>query len=169
MILYFVTQSTFKYNIMKNVRIHLSVFLLLLLLSGITAFPIRSEIAFLHEYREILPPLLSNWITQLYTNISSTPLVMLYGTDWLAFAHIVIALFFIPVYIDPEKHKINLKIGMLACLLIFPLAFICGPLRNIPFFHQLIDCSFGVFGFLYLYFIFSKINQIHKKNENLPA
>ncbi len=154
---------------MKTIRLHLSLFILLLLLSGITAFPIQTEIAFLQDHKHIFPPLLSAWITQLYTNILSTPSVMLYGTDWLAFAHIVIALFFIPVYLDPVKHKINLRIGMLACLLIFPLAFVCGPIRNIPFFHQLIDCSFGVFGFIYLYFVFSKINQIQKKHENIPA
>lgn len=85
---------------------------------------------------------------------------MLYGTDWLAFAHIVISLFFIPVILKPIHYKHNLIVGIISCVLIFPLAFVCGPIRGIPFFHQLIDCLFGLFGFLYLYFILRKINQL---------
>lgn len=169
MIIYFAFQSTFKYNTMNSIRFHLSVFLLLLLLSGITAFPLQTEIRFLYEHRELFPPGLSEWISRLHTILFNTSSVILYGTDWLAFAHIVIALFFIPVYLDPVKYRLNLKIGMLACLLIFPLALVCGYIRNIPFFHQLIDCSFGAIGFVYLLFISSKINQVQHKHEQLPA
>jgi len=35
-----------------------------------------------------------------------------------------------------------------ACVGVIPLALICGPLRGIPFYWQLIDCSFGVVGFI---------------------
>jgi hypothetical protein len=40
---------------------------------------------------------------------------------------------------------------MIACVAIIPLAFICGPIRQIPFYWRLIDCSFGVFGIIPLY------------------
>ena len=145
---------------MKTIRTHLAIFILLLLLSGITAFPLQPEIMILYFHQGELPSSLQVWISKLFYTILSTPSIMLYGTDWLAFAHIVISLFFIPVFINPSKHKVNLIIGMIACVLIFPLAFICGPIRGIPFFHQLIDCSFGVIGFLYLYFILNKINSL---------
>jgi hypothetical protein len=36
--------------------------------------------------------------------------------------------------------------GMIACILVIPLALICGPIRGIPFYWRLIDCSFGVLG-----------------------
>lgn len=134
----------------------------ILMLSGITAFPIQTEIDFLYTHINSFPSFFNDWITRLYTNIHSTPDVMFYGTDWLAFAHIIIALFFVPVYLDPVKHKANLYVGMVACLLVFPLAFICGPIRNIPFFHQLIDCSFGIIGILYLYFILQRINKLKR-------
>jgi hypothetical protein len=49
---------------------------------------------------------------------------------------------------------------MVACAAVFFLAFICGPIRGIPFFHQLIDCSFGFFGFFPLYYVYRKINSI---------
>jgi len=144
----------------RKIRMVLTVFIILLALSGITAFPIRTEIKFLVDHISAFPPFFQNWIMQLSASIQQTPDVMLYGTDWLAFAHIIIALFFIPVFIDPVKYKINLRIGMAACLLVFPLAFICGPIRDIPFFHQLIDCSFGLIGITFLYYVHSRINKL---------
>lgn len=144
----------------KKIRMVLVAFIILLALSGITAFPVRTEIKFLVDHISAFPQFLQNWIMQLSSSIQQTPDVMLYGTDWLAFAHIIIALFFIPVFIDPIKYKINLQIGMVACILVFPLAFICGPIRNIPFFHQLIDCSFGLIGICFLYFIYTRINKL---------
>lgn len=145
----------------RKIRMVLLMFVILLALSGITAFPIRTEIQFLVDHISSFPPFFQNWIMELSTSIQQTPDVMLYGTDWLAFAHIIIALFFIPVFLDPIKYKINLQIGMAACILVFPLAFICGPIRNIPFFHQLIDCSFGLIGICFLYFVYTRINKLN--------
>ncbi len=147
---------------MKTIKLHLALFMFILMLSGITAFPIQTEIDFMYKHHTSFPPVFTEWITKLYTNLHSTPDVMFYGTDWLAFAHIIITLFFVPVYLDPVKHKAILYVGMIACMLVFPLAFICGPIRHIPFFHQLIDCSFGVIGILYLYFILHCINKLKR-------
>jgi hypothetical protein len=36
--------------------------------------------------------------------------------------------------------------GLIACVLVPMLALVCGPLRGIPFYWRLIDCSFGVIG-----------------------
>lgn len=148
----------------RKINLLLGSFITLLILSGITAFPIHSEIEFLFKLRYDFPDFMTNWIEQLHELISATPTVMFYGTDWLAFAHIIISLFFIPLFKNPIQHQVNLKIGIIACIAIFPLAFICGPIRNIPFFQQLIDCSFGVFGGALLIYINSLINTF--KNEN---
>lgn len=146
---------------MKAIRVHLILFISLLAISGLTAFPIETEINFMMRHINSFPIFFQDWIKSLYSDIHNTPAVMFYGTDWLAFAHIIISLFFIPVYLNPKKYKINLKVGIAACFLIFPLAFICGPIRSIPFFHQIIDCSFGVFGSAYLYFILRKIDNLN--------
>lgn len=151
---------------MKTIRISIVLFVFLLILSGLTAFPLRTEMEFLFKHKDSFSPLFSGWIYQLKDVVDSTPDIALYGTDWLAFAHIIISLFFIPVLIDPVKYKVNLKVGMVACLAVFPLAFICGPIRGIPFFHQLIDCSFGVGGILLLLFIYRKINQLEKSTRH---
>lgn len=145
---------------LRKIRLGIVCFVILLVLSGITAFPIETEINFLYEHQHIFPDYMANWIAEIKMVIDSTPPLVFYGTDWLAFAHIIIALFFIPVYIDPIKYEINLKIAMLACLMVFPLAFICGPIRGIPFFHQLIDCSFGIIGILFLWWIVGLIKTL---------
>jgi len=78
---------------------------------------------------------------------------MAYGTDWLAFAHIVIAIFFIGPFVQPENNRWVIASGMIACGLVVLLALICGPIRGIPFYWRLIDCSFGVLGFIPLWFV----------------
>lgn len=143
-------------------------FIVLLLLSGITAFPLRTELLFLRQQSFLFPTWINVWIGQVAEAIDDTPELILYGTDWLAFAHIVIALFFVPVYRQPQRYIHNLEMGMLACAGVVPLAFICGPLRGIPFFHQLIDCSFGLFGILPLWFIHRKIKQLNQSTTTQP-
>ncbi|MGZ4038212.1 MAG: hypothetical protein ACXVPQ_10325, partial [Bacteroidia bacterium] len=140
----------------------------LLILSGLTAFPLRSEILFLNHHLHLFPPLLQDWISRVSAAINATPDLVLYGTDWLAFAHLVIAVFFIGVYIDPVRNKFIVLAGIIACIAVFPLALIMGPVRGIPFFHQLIDCSFGVFGSIPLFIIYKKINRLdHESNSSL--
>jgi hypothetical protein len=69
-----------------------------------------------------------------------------YGTDWLAFAHLVIAVAFIGPFIDPVRNKWIITFGLISCAGVIPLALIAGPIRGIPFPWRLIDCSFGIFG-----------------------
>ena len=57
-----------------------------------------------------------------------------YGTDWLAFGHIVIAVCFAGVIRDPIKNIWVVEFGMISCVLVIPLALICGHIRGIPFF-----------------------------------
>lgn len=71
-----------------------------------------------------------------------------YGTDWLAFAHIMIALFFIGPWQDPVANAWVLEVGLACCAGVIPLALVCGHLRGIPLYWRLADCSFGVFGSL---------------------
>ena len=49
---------------------------------------------------------------------------------------------------------------MIACGLVVPLALICGPLRGIPFFWRLIDCSFGILGIIPLWIARNDIRRI---------
>ena len=145
---------------LTKIRTALVIFIVLLVLSGVTAFPLRTEMDFLIRHKTAFPDFMSQWIEEIYTAVAKTPDLVLYGTDWLAFAHIIIALFFIPVYKDPVRYKANLLVAMTACGAVFLLAFICGPIRGIPFFHQLIDCSFGALGLIPLIYVYKKITQL---------
>ncbi len=136
------------------------VFIILLALSGITAFPLIAEADFLRAHINSFPGFFHAWIYTVYDSVHQTPSVVLYGTDWLAFAHIIISLFFIGVYKDPVRNKFSVDVGIMACFAVIPLAFICGPIRHIPFFHQLIDCSFGLIGMIPLFYIRKKIKNL---------
>lgn len=155
----------------KRVRILLGCFILLLLLSGVTAFPLQWEIGILVKllgpgtFMENLWPALAEWVAFVFQGLTEThqryPFIA-YGTDWLAFAHIVIAIAFVGPLRDPVKNIWVIEFGMIACVLVLPLALIFGPVRGIPFFWRLIDCSFGVFGFIPLWVTRNTIKRIEQ-------
>ncbi len=134
-----------------------------LVLSGATAFPLETELRWLLQYRPKMPQQLGTFINTVYEALHDTNLrypMLAYGYDWLAFAHLVIAMFFIGPLKDPVKNIWVIEWGMLACVAIFPLAFIAGAVRGIPFYWKCIDCSFGIFGILPLYIVWRWIKQL---------
>jgi hypothetical protein len=153
--------KTDKKHIFK-IRVWLILFIIFLILSGIIAFPIETELAWLSKHISFLPLDLQQWINTIYSAVKTTnenyPQLS-YGTDWLAFSHIVIATAFIGPLINPEKNIWVIQFGMIACVMVFPLAFIAGPIRGIPFYWQLIDCSFGVLGLIPLCAVYRLIKN----------
>ncbi len=152
----------------RQIRMVLIVFILLLVLSGVTAFPIETELNLLVEFKSILPYSCQHWLTTIHGAVAHTNKTypyLSYGTDWLAFAHLVIAVVFIGPLKDPVKNIWVIQFGMIACLMVFPLALIAGPIRGIPFFWQLIDCSFGLFGLIPLIYCYRKIRTLEKTIE----
>jgi len=153
-----------------KIRLLLLIFIAALLTAGITAFPIETEIRFLCEFLNISIEdpaanngILSYWLAQVAQGLIETNKAypfLAYGFDWLAFAHIVIAVLFIGPFIDPVKNIWIIYWGMFTCIAIIPTAFICGVIREIPFFWQLIDCSFGVFGIIPLLLCLKYIKQL---------
>jgi hypothetical protein len=150
----------------------LGLFMFALVVSGITAFPLQHELDSVVAIRglERVAPSdaasgFDRWIRTvrdgLYESYAKYPWLA-YGTDWLAFAHVVIAVFFIGPFIDPVRNVWVLRAGMIACLLVIPLALICGAIRGIPFGWRLIDCSFGVFGIIPLYYCLRLTRALEK-------
>lgn len=145
-----------QFNHLRRVRFWLTIFMVGLVLSGITAFPLQSEIrlldAMLHtsSLRAVANSVgLLWWIDRVYEGVSRTNArypFLAYGTDWLAFAHLVIAVAFIGPYIDPVRNKWVVTFGLIACAGVIPLALIAGAIRGIPLAWRLVDCSFGVVG-----------------------
>jgi hypothetical protein len=155
--------KTEERQLTKKIRRLIIFFIISLMLIGITAFPLEWELSILNEYSQYVPDTIKNWIYDVFNAISETNSkypFMSYGTDWLAFAHIVIAVVFIGPLKDPVRNIWVIQFGMIACIMIFPLAFICGPIRGIPFYWQLIDCSFGAIGIVPLYICYKNILKL---------
>jgi len=153
--------SKIRSQVMKAVL----AFVILLALSGITAFPLQWELNSFAPYAHHLPTFAQTWFDKIHAallhNGEHYP-YLAYGTDWLAFAHIVIAVAFYGPYRDPVKNIWVIQFGMIACLMVFPLAFIAGHFRGIPMFWRLIDCSFGVGGLILLSWIYAKIKILER-------
>lgn len=147
-------------NILRRIRFWLILFVIGLVLSGVTAFPLRWEVDLLDRFLQpdSLPqrlwPALADWIGRVDDALNHTETnypFLFYGTDWLAFAHLVIAVAFWGPLRDPVKNIWVIQFGMIACVMVIPLALIAGPIRGIPFWWRLIDCSFGAFGIVPLW------------------
>ena len=150
------------------IRKWIILFIVFLILSGVTAFPVEAELSFLMNHSFYLPELMKNWLTEIYNAVKETNFnhpYLSYGTDWLAYAHIVIATAFIGPLRDPVKNIWVIQFGMIACVMVFPLALIGGPIGHIPFFWQMIDCSFGIVGIIPLYICHKKIKILEVSNK----
>ena len=89
---------------LRRIRFWLGIFIAGLVLSGVTAFPLQSELGWLvsvlhtgalrtvAESIHLLP-----WVGRVHEGLVATNAqypFLAYGTDWLAFAHLVIAVAF---------------------------------------------------------------------------
>ena len=147
---------TGKSVLLNRIRLWLVVFMVGLVISGLTAFPLEHETALLNRLFGVTPvassiaePGLHTWLRRVHDGLAATNRsypFLAYGTDWLAFAHLVLAVAFIGPLRDPDRNRWVLTFGIIACAGVVPLALIAGAIRGIPFYWRLIDCSFGVFG-----------------------
>ena len=140
---------------LRRIRFWLAVFIIGLVVSGITAFPLQTELGWLVSIlrkagcSRLLNPLTCYRGSKSQRGPHATNAhypFLAYGTDWLAFAHLVIAVVFIGPYIDPVRNKWVITFGLIACAGVIPLALIAGHIRGIPLPWRLIDCSFGILG-----------------------
>jgi len=149
----------------RRIRFWLGAFIVGLALSGITAIPLTWELGILtrligHHFGG-----LSDWIFRVQDGLRETDArypFMAYGTDWLAFGHLMIAVAFIGPYLDPIRNRWTITFSLIACVCVLPWAFVFGPLRGIPFFWRLIDCSFGVVGLLPLLLVRRDIDRLSR-------
>lgn len=142
---------------MRRIRVNLLIVIAGLVLGGATAIPLELELRVLSQ--NIDHPWIIKVRDALIETYAKYPFIG-YGTDWLAFGHFVIAIAFIGPWREPVKNKWVVEFGMIACVLLVPYALIMGQVRDIPFGWRFIDCSFGVFGLLPLWFCRREINAL---------
>lgn len=154
-------------QLLKRVRVLLWLFIIGLVASGATAIPLETELKFLTQWTSDQSGL-GRWfirISQALVETNAKYPFIAYGTDWLAFAHFVIAIAFIGPLRDPVKNLWVIEFGMIACALVVPFALGMGAVRGIPFGWRLIDCSFGVFGIIPLWWCRKCIREVERLSQ----
>ena len=159
----------------NKIRYWLYFFIAGLFLSGVTAIPLEWQLEIINRFiglgteLESYFPGVSFWIDRIYTGLSVTykeyPFIA-YGTDWLAFAHIVLAILFVGPLRDPIKNIWVIEFGIICCILIFPFAMYFGSLREIPIIWRMVDCSFGLFGLIPLLIVYKEIKILEGLKYN---
>jgi len=148
-----------------KIRILISFFIFGLVLSGLTAFPIETQLSWIAGSNSLFSGPFQDFLDQAYAGIHYVnqhyPMIS-YGTDWLAFAHLVIAMVFIGPLRDPVRNIWVIEFGMLACIAVIPLALIAGYVREIPLFWRFLDCCFGIIGIIPLYICRSYIKKLER-------
>jgi hypothetical protein len=141
-------------GVLSWIRVWLTVVIVGLVASGVTAFPLEAELATaseaLHSGWMPFPEAWAGatvWVDRVYealvASYGSYPFLA-YGTDWLAFAHLAIAVAFLGPLRDPARNVWVIRWGLIMCVGIVPLALVAGAVRGIPWGWQLLDISFGV-------------------------
>ena len=164
---------------LRRIRVLLALFVVGLILSGVTAFPLgieaRAVDRFLHGpgwpvARHLT--FLTSWIDRVSSGLTVTyaryPFIA-YGTDWLAFGHLTIAVAFWGPYREPVRNIWVMNFGLIACAGVIPLALICAPLRHIPLWWIAVDSSFGVFGAIPLYAAYRLTRRLEDAARTTPA
>lgn len=154
-------------KIRRRIKVVVIFYMLALIISGATAIPAEAEIAVLLR---ITPEthfsytLLSKVYIALHEVGEHAPF-LLYGYDWLAFAHFMIAIAFTGVYKNPVRNIWVVEWGLVCCACVIPFALVAAPLRSLPWCWVAVDCSFGVFGCLPLWWCRRKIKQLEQEDK----
>jgi len=154
-----------KIILTRRIRVYMWIMITGLAISGITAFSIQTELGVLVNSTSNSYGLLHNWLNTVYHAVQYTNKTypyLSYGTDWLAFAHLLLAVLFIGPLKDPLKNNWVVEFGLIAAISIFPLAFIAGEIRGIPLFWRLIDCSFGIIAITVLLPCYRMIKKLER-------
>lgn len=158
-------------NELRRIRVWLVFFMAALLVSGLTAVPLVTLTAWLAEWTVPFGGALHAWAAQAaaaVAHVDATYPMLFYGTDWLAFAHVVIAIAFIGAWRDPVRNRWVIDWGLWCCALVVVLAFAWAPVRGIPFFWRCVDASFGVFGAWPLLRVRALIKRMETVQPALP-
>jgi hypothetical protein len=167
---------------LRRARVWIVVFVIGLVAAGLTAFPLVTESGWLvwwaTDHGSPLAGLAGHfpagveWARRVHTGLAATARsypFLAYGTDWLAFAHLVIAVAFVGPLRDPVRNVWVLDFGLIACAAILPLAAVCGPLRGLPLWWLPIDMSFGVFGAVPLWLARRHVKAVERSRTATAA
>jgi hypothetical protein len=149
-------------------------FIVGLVFSGLTAIPIMTQFElgvrwFGDDFRSssVLPGFVSDWLATAWAGVKSAnreaPFIW-YGTDWLAFGHVVIGVSMWGAVADPVRNRWLYKFAMIACVLVIPWALFFGSIRGIPLWWRGIDSMFGILGLIPAYLCWRWTGELEAMN-----
>ena len=155
---------------LKRAKIMLGVVCFGLLVSGITVWPAVQELklAVRIVWGDAGPSgVLHSFVLKAIEGLESVEAnypFMLYAHDWLAFAHIVLAILFAGAIRNPVKNIWIVQCGLIMCALVPVLAGICIPLRGLPLCWFWIDFAFAPAAALPLWIALSDIRKVEAES-----
>jgi hypothetical protein len=157
-------------SLRRRIKLLTWLFMAGLVLSGATAIPLQGELNLLVNLSGSTngSSELAHWLLRVRDALSQTQVqhpFLFYGTDWLAYGHFMIALVFVGALLDPVRNRWLFDFGLIACVLVIPCALVFGGIRGIPFWWRLIDCSFGVFGFIPLWLCRQWVKKLEEREK----
>jgi hypothetical protein len=136
-------------NDLKRAKRMLGLIVFGLVVSGVTIWPAVPELKMVvrivwgnGESTGVLHDFLLKAVKGLESVEANYPF-MLYAHDWLAFAHIVLAILFAGAIRDPVRNVWIVQCGLIMCALVPVLAGICIPIRGLPLVWFWVDFSFA--------------------------
>lgn len=150
----------------KKIKAAIIVTIIGLLLNGISAVPLVTELRIVLSNSGMLPQSLRDWLVYVEKGITETTTnykFMRYGFDWLAFAHFLIAIAFFGPLKDPVKNEWVISWGMIASVLSLVMALAWERYRGIPFVWSLIDAVVAIVAFVILWLCYKWIQELKKQ------
>ncbi len=149
----------------RKINISIWITIVGLVLNGASAFALHTELNIILHFDNMLPQSVYDWLFTVREAISDAELrnpFMLYGYDWLGFAHLFIAIAFLGPLKDPVKNEWVVKFGMIVSALTVFISLFYEQVREIPFFWSLIDAAIGLAAFIILFFCNRWIKELKK-------
>ncbi len=157
-----------KETLQRKIRMAIWITMLGLIVNGVSAFVLRFDLRIAQYFQNLLPEAIISWLNQVdhaLTDTESRYSFMLYGYDWLGFAHLLIAIAFIGPLRDPLKNVWVVQFGMIASVLSIIMAMVFERFRHIPIAWSGIDMAIGVVAFLVLFYCNKWINKLKELSQ----
>ena len=162
-------------NPSKRAKWMLSIVAFGLFMSGVTVWPVIWELkTFIRlVWGDGVPTNdLHGFIVRAIAGIESVKAehpFLLYAHDWLAFAHIMLAVLFAGAIRDPVRNIWIVQCGLIMCASVPVLAGVCIPLRGIPMFWFWIDFVFAPAAALPLWIALRDIRFLERQAKMAAA
>lgn len=169
-------------RLLRRIRTLTGLFIAGLLISGATVLPLVAELNWLVDITgarqhvdsavAATVPDWAAWLVELQESLTETRRAypqLFYGTDWLAFGHLAIAIAFVGAWRDPARNRWLFDFGLIACALVIPWAIVFGAIRGIPWEWRLFDCGFGILGAIPLWLCRTWVRRLQPPDAEPPG